>query len=181
MADTHFGHTNLQKHCDRPENADELMIDNLKKIQWRDNDIFIHLGDVCWGDDEKWNRMITDIIKARKILVRGNHDNKSLTWYHSNGWDFVTDRFDVKVYGSKIAFSHQPLKASYGFDINIHGHIHSNKRLDELSDDYKKAKRILVKSEHDYQPYRLILLLKLLEANFDFIESDSLLNIKGIK
>ena len=46
--DTHFGHTNLQKHTRRPADVDELIVTAWRRLI-RPEDLVIHLGDVAFG------------------------------------------------------------------------------------------------------------------------------------
>ena len=72
-ADTHFGHTNVIKHCKRPygsiEEHDEALINNWNSMVGR-NDIVYVIGDFAWKNH---NRFIS-ALKGRKILILGSHD-----------------------------------------------------------------------------------------------------------
>lgn len=120
-SDTHFGHANMIPYCGRPENFTDIELKNFKKIPAED--MLIHLGDICIGKDEMWHSKIQEI-PCRKILVRGNHDEKSNSWYLSHGWDFVCETFTLKFHKKKIIFSHQPQQLGRN-DFNIHGHFHN--------------------------------------------------------
>lgn len=127
ISDTHFGHQNMISYCGRPANFDEIIIKNLKeKIPWQTDDVLIHLGDFCIGKDEKWHKEFFDSIpkSVKKVLVLGNHDKKSKTWYLRNGWDFVCDSFSTHHEGKYITFSHIPIVGIQ--NINVHGHFHNN-------------------------------------------------------
>lgn len=121
--DTHFNHTKMIEYCNRPENFEDIIIENILKVV-KDDDILIHLGDICIGKDEE-NHIFIQSLKCKKILVKGNHDNKSNQWYLEHGWDFVCDKFYMKFEGKIICFSHTPQKDNGDFDINIHGHFHN--------------------------------------------------------
>jgi len=122
IADTHFGHLSLiEKYQSRPPNFQEQIIKNWKRTVNAD-DLVIHLGDVVVGKSSDWATTIPNL-PGRKVLVPGNHDLKSESWYMSNGFDFCCHQFLMNIYGLKILFSHEP--AVYGdFDLNIHGHLH---------------------------------------------------------
>jgi len=134
ITDTHFSHTEkMMLYCNRPKDYEDRIIEGISKL--KEEDILIHLGDVCIGDDKYNNRLFCEKCKARKILVKGNHDKKSNRWYLEHGWDFVCYKFQDKFFGKTILFSHQPqryesdlVNTQYGagnFDINIHGHFHN--------------------------------------------------------
>ena len=122
--DTHFGHTDkMVEYCGRPKDYEDKIFNGLELLG--DEDVLIHLGDICIGDDEKWSEQIyNECMLGQMILVRGNHDNKSDSWYYEHGWSFVCDTFSLKKYGLNILFSHTPQPIG-DFDLNIHGHFHN--------------------------------------------------------
>lgn len=125
IADTHFGHQALHEdYLARPVNFGEMIIRNWKSII-KDEDLVIHLGDVVVGKSNEWDKTIPNL-PGRKILILGNHDGKSLSWYLANRFDFCCTSFIWKLYGFDIAFSHEPLSEG-DFDLNIHGHLHLNR------------------------------------------------------
>lgn len=80
-ADTHFGHTNIIKYCDRPfesvEQMDQLLIDNWNKLI-EPEDVVYHLGDFTLGDIETAANYFNQL--NGNILVLGNH------WHHDKRW-----------------------------------------------------------------------------------------------
>src|SRR6056297_2346337 len=100
IADTHFNHYKLIPDCGRPANFGELLKRGLKQPQ--KNDILIHLGDVCVGNDKEIHQDIIAKFPYTKILVRGNHDGKSNNWYLNHGWDFVCEQFKDTYFGKSI-------------------------------------------------------------------------------
>lgn len=122
--DTHFGHVNMVKLCYRPEDFAERIIENWKKVVAPD-DVVIHLGDVAWYN-KPWVNDVLSTLPGKKILVRGNHDEKSLLYYMKNGFDFAVDSFAMMYRGLDILFTHEPV-LFHTHDINIHGHLHNNK------------------------------------------------------
>ena len=68
-------------------------------------DTVIHLGDCAWRP-EGMKRLLE--LPGKKILVRGNHDDKSLEKYMEMGWDFACDSIVMKLGGVVILFSHKP-------------------------------------------------------------------------
>jgi len=155
ISDTHFGHDKLVELSGRPTNFTDLLLENLRKVQ---GDIIIHLGDVCIGKDEDWHKAFMSRIPVgmKKILLRGNHDSKSDSWYLKHGWDFVCDEFSGHYFGKKILFSHYPLpKADY--NLNIHGHLHGNNhRHEEGGVEIVEGYHIDIAPElYNYQPLLL--------------------------
>lgn len=123
-SDTHFNHKKLIEYG-RPTDFEEKIKQNLFKLQ---GDLLIHCGDFCIGEDENSMRIWREVTSGFKktILVRGNHDNKSDSWYIERGFDFVCDKIETRYFGKRIIFSHIPLPREYGIDLNIHGHMHGN-------------------------------------------------------
>lgn len=120
--DTHFGHDKMQEYCGRPKGFEDLIFKNLKRIG--EDDVLIHLGDFCIGRDAYWHEIFSKY-PFRKILIRGNHDQKTNHWYMTHGWDFACENFLLTFEGKRILFSHAPTIDDGTFDVNIHGHFHN--------------------------------------------------------
>lgn len=146
ISDTHFGHENIKRYENRPDNCDEKMMHNIKEVVGC-SDVLIHLGDVALRDEKFWHDRLGGLFGVRRILVRGNHDSRSLTWYYERGWDFVCDGFQLRAHGKLILFTHMP-RPDHKADLNIHGHCHS--KDPDLGDRYH-----LIKMEHNYKPCTL--------------------------
>jgi len=163
ITDTHFGHENIHKFCERPIGFEEKIFKHLKR-DVGENDILIHLGDVAWFDESYWHQKIMEIPCFRKWLVKGNHDRKSNSWYLDKGWDFVGKTLSLDMYKKKVIFSHIPLIGitanNQDWDYNIHGHFH-NLGVDRIIEHeyhifkHLNHKHILLKMEHHYKPYNL--------------------------
>ena len=98
IADTHFGHKALaDKYLSRPADFAKKIIINWKRTI-KSDDMIIHLGDVTVGTSTDWSFIIPDL-PGRKILVLGNHDKKSESWYMANGFDFCCSAFTWHMYG----------------------------------------------------------------------------------
>lgn len=151
--DTHFGHEAMLRFCGRPAEFSQLILDNLIV---QEGDILIHLGDFCIGNDEMWHARFVDYAGGfkRKVLVRGNHDHKSDSWYLNHGWDFVCEAFWAEYFGKKILFSHKPSPFVMHADMNIHGHFHNSNHHDsehEITDKHK----LLAIEYTNYKPVSL--------------------------
>ena len=127
IADTHFGHENIIKYCNRPfktvNEMDEAMIKNWNETV-TNKDVVIHLGDFGLGSKE----YISSIVKrlnGKKILIMGNHDNWSEQTYRDIGFHTVS-RFPI-IFNDIYLLSHAP-RVSNGF-ITVFGHVH-DKALD---------------------------------------------------
>jgi calcineurin-like phosphoesterase family protein len=155
LSDTHFGHQMLVDKGFRPKDFEELILDGLQGNG--EGDVLIHLGDFCMGQDSLWHLNFFNFKFSKRILVRGNHDKKSDTWYYKQGWDFVCDSFTLNKYGKRIIFSHEPIP-HHGAGINIHGHWHDNDhRIEpEFRDWYSEDKYKLFSLERtNYKPVPL--------------------------
>lgn len=123
-SDTHFGHDKLVEYGVRPEGFSELILRRYKGFH---GDMLIHCGDFCIGNDLEWHEEFLernrDMFNSR-VLVLGNHDHKSKSWYMRVGWDMVCDEMTLKIFGKSIVFSHKPIEKREGVDINFHGHLH---------------------------------------------------------
>lgn len=149
-ADTHFGHSNIIKFCNRPFNSVEEMNDTLID-NWNstvnDDDEIYHLGDFGWKDN-KLNLDILYKLNGTKYLIKGNHDKKFIKNLRVlNQFEWVKDYYELEVDGRLFVLCHYPFKqwiGDYYGAINLFGHSHgktkeSDNQLDVGVDlhDYK--------------------------------------------
>lgn len=137
ISDTHFGHENLVKWGKREKDFESKILEGLKTIK-DDKYYLIHLGDVCMGRDDYYNTLFTKTNPLSrmigKILIKGNHDNKSNLWYYERGWDLACKQIRFNMFGKDIILSHRPVETKEG-EVNIHGHTHGN---DHREGEYKE-------------------------------------------
>lgn len=146
ITDTHFGHQMLIDVGARPADFEKRIIRGWEGVV-SPEDMVIHLGDV-WLCSRKYRKDIICDLPGRKILVRGNHDCESNSFYTNRGFVFVCRSFSDKMFGLNIYFSHEPFIGSQ-FDLNIHGHIHSG----EHRECEPQPNQILLSLEEDgYEP-----------------------------
>jgi calcineurin-like phosphoesterase family protein len=103
----------------------ETIINNWNKVVTND-DIVIHVGDFKFkihNNDED----IMSILNGHKVLVTGNHDRGSASFFKRLGFNEVYRKENL--YIGNFIFSHKPVKqTSLLLDkINIHGHVHNTK------------------------------------------------------
>ena len=84
-SDTHFGHANIIRLCNRPfkdvEEMNEKLVENWNRVVPEDGTVF-HLGDFAFGGSGLWNSVIPRL-NGQIYLIIGNHDRKNLrqgTW-----------------------------------------------------------------------------------------------------
>lgn len=127
ISDTHFCHAKIVEFANRPENHEELMIENWRELV-QDDQYILHLGDLVLGSTKKFDEQ-AKLLTGRKWLLRGNHDHRKLGWYRKRGF-LSADKPGVTNYrGFNIYFSHYPNLRAVKKDplgINVHGHIHEN-------------------------------------------------------
>ena len=80
-ADSHFGHTNIIKHCNRPfesiEEMNETLIANWNSRVHKSDHVYI-AGDFCWRGGYENALRIVKRLKGNKHLAIGNHDSDFL-------------------------------------------------------------------------------------------------------
>lgn len=79
-ADTHFGHANIIKYCDRPfADVPEMNAELLERINSTvsSKDRLVILGDIVMGKLEDNLKCLADIRAAELVLLPGNHDRWS--------------------------------------------------------------------------------------------------------
>lgn len=127
-SDTHFGHTNIIKHCNRPYTCKEEMDEDIVK-KWNDrvskNDIVYHLGDVTWYGPK--GAEILGRLKGTKHLMLGNHDSLRVIG------NYFEDILDYKRLcprnNLQLILMHYPIQSWHLKErgsIHLHGHTHGN-------------------------------------------------------
>lgn len=125
-SDTHFGHANIIKYCNRPfksvNEMDEVMIQNWNDRVSPGDDVY-HLGDFGFKDRNKIHNILQRL-NGRIHLIKGNHDYKPHT---IKGFASVQDYYELKTQGEKIILSHYAMRVwngSHRGRIMLYGHSH---------------------------------------------------------
>lgn len=132
ISDTHFGHENIIRYCNRPfANADEM--DKVLIKNWNETvsnkDTVVHLGDFALGNKEYISSIVSKL-NGRKILIMGNHDDYSEQFYRDAGFCIVS-RFPI-LYSEFYMMSHAPLQLSETTPYyNFYGHVHNDEKYVE--------------------------------------------------
>ena len=160
VSDTHFGHKNIVKYCNRPMHHNSLM-----NVQWRkridEDDIVLHLGDlaVWYGPEEEQWLEYAAALPGKKYMLMGNHDRRKPKVYAAHGFTVIPE-FIQEINGQRVLFSHYPDEERIGdWDINIHGHIHNNDLEPRLAATNRRYINVSIEVM-DYKPTKLSDILK---------------------
>jgi len=153
-SDTHFGHENIIKYCNRPfasaEEMDKALISNWNKVVKPEDTVF-HLGDFAVGGSSVWNNVLY-ALNGKIYLIKGNHDLKNLRRGYLGRFEEVTSQLHIVIDGKSIYLNHFPFLAFGGAwredpTWQLFGHIHSgNGNL--TGKDFERAK-YLFPSQYD--------------------------------
>jgi calcineurin-like phosphoesterase family protein len=126
-ADTHFGHANIIKYCNRPfasvEEQDETLIANWNRLVKPGDHVF-HLGDFCMhGDLSEYRKRLNGKI----TLIRGNHDK--LKAAEETLFEGVHDLLRVQMCGADFILCHYAMRVwdkSHWNSFHLYGHSHGH-------------------------------------------------------
>lgn len=136
ISDTHFGHENIIKYCERPFKSiwemNQSMVDNWNSVV-KPEDIIYHLGDVymptrIFSGEDAWS--LLKKLQGRKRLVLGNHDNGEDKVLLNNFQKIRAWRY-FKEYG--LLLTHVPVHPdtlNEKTPVNVHGHTHNTSKKD---------------------------------------------------
>lgn len=131
ISDTHFGHSNILKYCNRPfksiEEHDKRLIKNWNE-RVKPEDLVFHLGDFCFSRSSEAPtaprassafEYYRNQLNGNIIFIAGNHDrhNKIKTPIRS---------IVIKYGGKLIKLTHQPEHAEGKYSLNFVGHVHQH-------------------------------------------------------
>ncbi len=133
-SDTHFGHANIIRFCNRPFESADAMNEALI-ARWNDrvapDDTVWHLGDFSWRDP----RPYLSRLNGHKNLVIGNHE--PMASVHA-GWSSVQSYKELTVDGAFIILCHYGLRVwnqSRRGALHFYGHSHGRLPGDSQSCD----------------------------------------------
>lgn len=133
-SDTHFGHANIIKLCNRPfkdvEEMNEKLIENWNRVVSEGDTVF-HLGDFAFGGSGLWNSVIPRL-NGQIYLILGNHDRKNIRQGYMNKFVDVIPQMQIEIEGRSVYLNHYPFLCyggSYREQGNavwqLFGHVHS--------------------------------------------------------
>lgn len=155
-SDTHFGHQNILKFCERPfvsiEEMDNTIIERWNSKVGKD-DIVFHLGDFAFATNKRWQKLIT-LLNGKIYLILGNHD--ITRWpgtYTMQLFDRVENQMMLKIDNKyKVYLNHFPFLCYDGTyrnpcdcTIQLHGHVH-----ERVGDTGKDAQRLQYRFPYQY-------------------------------
>ena len=132
-SDTHFGHKNIIRFCNRPfVDIDEMngsLIENWNSLVG-DNDIVFHLGDFSVGGAMEWSRLL-DQLHGRIFLILGNHDMNNVGQEFMNRFQRVAMELLIQIGKQKIYLNHYPFLCYNSANDSVwqlFGHVHTSPR-----------------------------------------------------
>jgi len=132
-ADTHFGHENIIKYCNRPfKDADEMndvLINNWNEQVAEDDTIF-HLGDLCFKKFHRGKDIVTEELNGNIILIKGNHDKKQSI-------KTIIDSIIIKYNGRRIYLTHYPELGNH-LMLTLAGHVHEKWKINYITNSHGK-------------------------------------------
>lgn len=137
-SDTHFGHANIIRYCNRPfvdvSAMNESLVERWNAVVGPD-DIVYHLGDFAFLPIQEIRALIPRLNGHMK-LVPGNHDKQMKKINSGDSMQLGTHLFEMMpaIYdfewdGTKYVMCHFPMEHWEGRDkgtIHLHGHTHGN-------------------------------------------------------
>lgn len=129
-SDTHFNHSNILRHSNRPftdiEEMNQVLIENWNRVVGK-NDLVFHLGDFAFGGAAVWNRIL-DQLNGRIVLIVGNHDIYHLKPELVDRFEHVAFELYVIIDNQAMYLNHHPFLCygdSHGKVWQLFGHVHS--------------------------------------------------------
>ena len=174
-ADTHFGHGNIIKYCQRPfmsrEEREATRADPRAKLRLSDETVRRHddailrainervqaddhlwiVGDFCWGGLAE-AREYRDRIRCQNVfLVWGNHDRGDIAPVFAD----TMEQGMIRVEGQEIWLNHYPMrswnKAFHG-SWHFYGHVHGRLQREDQRNLSALVKDVSVDA-CDYRPW----------------------------
>lgn len=131
ISDTHFGHYNVIKLCNRPfetvAEMDETLIKKWNSRVGANDEIYI-MGDMFYG---KGIRPIDYLkrLNGIKHLIKGNHDSFIKDNECEKVFASINDYLDISDEGRRCILFHYPIlswNGMYRQSYHIYGHIHKS-------------------------------------------------------
>ena len=146
-SDTHFGHENIIKFCNRPfkttQEMDDTLIQNWNNTIGPEDTVF-HLGDFAFGGSQVWNNALNRL-NGHKVLIIGNHDLKNLRQGYMSHFEAVLPQAQLQIEDRAVYLNHYPFlcyggsyRGEKGAVYQLFGHVHSGPNSTGLDSDRLK-------------------------------------------
>lgn len=166
ISDTHFGHENVIKFCERPYSTVDEMDEDLV-IKWNNkvtnkDDVYI-IGDMFFKNSYDPEEILSKL-RGRKYLILGNHDK----WFEDKYKKYfisVSEMYRFKYNKKRYVLCHYPLMTYVG-DYMIFGHIHNTKDLSFIN--LLQSNTNILNAGVDINNYEPVTLDELIDNNNKF-------------
>lgn len=129
-SDTHFGHRNIIRYCNRPfysvEEMNETLINNWNKVVDKE-DVVFRLGDFAVGGADVWSNLLQQL-NGKVYLIMGNHDVHT-TKKGFEGFQHVCWEMLIEIGKQKIYLNHYPFLCFSGANKKtwqLFSHVHTS-------------------------------------------------------
>lgn len=130
-ADTHFGHANIIKYCNRPfkdsVEMNETIIENWNKVVGK-QDLVFHLGDFCFAKEDGVFDLYLKRLNGLIVFIKGNHDRTA--WRNRHKFYAAHDSYhEVEIGGQDITLCHYAMRVwnkSHHGAWHLYGHSHGS-------------------------------------------------------
>lgn len=161
-ADTHLGHKNIIKYCDRPfssvKEMDETILDNINRVV-KPTDTLWHLGDFSFGSQSIYRNRIN----CKNVhLILGNHDYKASRRTFQDLFSSVNDLFVLNAHNHRFVLCHYAMLVwphRHHGALHCFGHSHGNVKNPE-----PKSMDVGVDT-NNFKPYSIREVIKTLEVS----------------
>jgi len=110
-ADLHLGHANVITTSARPfesvEQMNNTLIENWNRVVKDSDDIYI-VGDLIFKNSPQ-EKALLPLLKGKKHLIIGNHDEKWLTEETESFFETVAPYLEIQDDGHKVVLCHYPM------------------------------------------------------------------------
>lgn len=130
ISDLHLGHKNIiefeRTEFKTIQEHDDFIIAKWNSVVKDDDTVFV-LGDVSLNIPKTEVSEKIHHLKGTKILILGNHDHGTKTYYSDVGFESSVEG-PVFVYNGKVILSHEPAQEAFNspYSMNIYGHLHGS-------------------------------------------------------
>lgn len=143
IADTHLGHQNVLKYDTRPfadlGEMEDALVENWNQAITEADTVYI-LGDFIWGKKQSEWLKLTEQLRGKKVLLRGNHDlgREQMSMELLARFETVADYLEIVDEGRHVTLCHYPIVFYHGsYRPNCYmlcGHVHRTRENDYMEE-----------------------------------------------